>query len=205
MQPLNLRLPPSLIPELQKPFGTFIKVEDGLPSPEQRVATLLQNESSQGNLVICVGDFVAKSLIKEQFIPDMLIIDNFTQRTKKADFELTFEHQLWTLENKPGEINASTWTFLKNELKNLKKSNFNYIAQNSSVEDSQKRIVSVIVIQGEEDLLVLPAILEAPIGSFVLYGQPPMVGDGSTGIVLIEITEEIKELVDQLLSKFTRI
>jgi pantetheine-phosphate adenylyltransferase len=41
-------------------------------------------------------------------------------------------------------------------------------------------------IVGEEDLMVLPAILTLPLGSFVLYGQP------DEGIVVVPITEERK-------------
>ena len=53
-----------------------------------------------------------------------------------------------------------------------------------------------IVIDGEEDLLALPAILLAPLKSMVLYGQMDL------GVVLVEVTEEMKEKVAGLVKKF---
>ena len=205
MKPTNLRLPSQLIPNLQNPMGTFIKVEDNLPAPETRVAKILAGEHTKGKLIICVGDYVAKSLVKEHFIPDLIIIDNYTQRTKKADFEIDFEHKLIEITNPPGEINREAWLIIKNELLYLKKNPLNNTKKTLKKDSSQKRNISVIVITGEEDLLALPTILEAPKGSFVLYGQPPMIGDGSSGIVLIEISEEIQVKVETLLSKFDQI
>jgi uncharacterized protein (UPF0218 family) len=43
-----------------------------------------------------------------------------------------------------------------------------------------------IVVDGEEDLLTLPVVKFAPLGSLVVYGQP------CVGIVLVKITDQIK-------------
>lgn len=40
-----------------------------------------------------------------------------------------------------------------------------------------------IIVEGEEDLAVIPAVLSAPEGSVVVYGQP------GEGVVFIEVTE----------------
>jgi len=42
-------------------------------------------------------------------------------------------------------------------------------------------------VTGEEDLLALPAIVLAPLGSVVLYGQY------DKGVVINEVTEELKK------------
>jgi uncharacterized protein (UPF0218 family) len=51
-------------------------------------------------------------------------------------------------------------------------------------------------VDGEEDLLTLVAIMVAPAGSIIAYGQP------ATGIVLVRVTpnkkNEIKALIDQM-------
>jgi len=52
------------------------------------------------------------------------------------------------------------------------------------------------VIDGEEDLLTLPAILLAPLSSLVLYGQ------WDRGAVMVEVTEEMKNQVKKLLERF---
>jgi uncharacterized protein (UPF0218 family) len=55
-----------------------------------------------------------------------------------------------------------------------------------------------IFVRGEEDLAALPAILLAPEGSVVLYGQP------DEGVVFVSITkskkEEILDLLDKIIS-----
>lgn len=182
-----------MIPELQKPFGLFFKLEPNKPSPEKQVISYLLDKPS--SIVIVVGDFVSKTLLQEKFLPDLIIIDNFTQRTVETEIILPKSHFLKEIENPPGEISKNAWNLVKNEFKNLKEKALN----------KEFNPLSVIVIKGEEDLLALPAILEAPLGSFVLYGQPPMINDGSTGIVLIEVTEEKKSYIDNLLNKFDHI
>ena len=57
-------------------------------------------------------------------------------------------------------------------------------------------VSSQIKIQGEEDLLALPAILLAPLGSVVIYGQKDL------GVVVVEVTEEKKEEVKKIINLF---
>ena len=53
-----------------------------------------------------------------------------------------------------------------------------------------------IIIRGEEDLLAIPAILFAPIGTVVVYGQI------NRGVIVVIVTEEKKQHVQKLLLKF---
>ena len=52
-----------------------------------------------------------------------------------------------------------------------------------------------IVVDGEEDLATLPAILYAPLGSTVVYGQP---NEGSVAVV---VTPERKEYAKSIMDK----
>jgi hypothetical protein len=54
----------------------------------------------------------------------------------------------------------------------------------------------VILVEGEEDLAVIPLILAAPEGAMVLYGQP------GEGVVVCEVTDAAKEKAETLLSCF---
>lgn len=53
-----------------------------------------------------------------------------------------------------------------------------------------------VVVEGEEDLLVLPLMAEAPAGSVIIYGQP------HEGLVVITVTDErrrwAKGFLDQM-------
>ena len=57
----------------------------------------------------------------------------------------------------------------------------------------------MIYIDGEEDLVVLPLIQNLPVHSLVLYGQP------DAGVVLCEITQDIRERANKFISYFVRI
>jgi len=50
-----------------------------------------------------------------------------------------------------------------------------------------------IVVNGEEDLLVIPVCVHAPENSIVLYGQP------NKGLVIVKVTPEIRNKTQGLL------
>jgi uncharacterized protein (UPF0218 family) len=52
-----------------------------------------------------------------------------------------------------------------------------------------------IVVDGEEDLLGLPAFMEAPVGAKVLYGAP------GRGMILVTLDEEFKESVAHIIQR----
>ena len=53
----------------------------------------------------------------------------------------------------------------------------------------------MILVDGEEDLLALPAIFLAPINSLVLYGQP------NQGFVLVKITDTVRLIAMKILKE----
>ncbi len=54
----------------------------------------------------------------------------------------------------------------------------------------------IILIDGEDDLSVLPLILASPLGNHIFYGQPQV------GIVEIQVNEENKAKIRQIVSRF---
>ena len=54
-----------------------------------------------------------------------------------------------------------------------------------------------IIVQGEEDLLVLPVVLFAPEKSIVMYGQP------NEGLVIVKINEEIRNKAKSIMNAMT--
>ena len=55
-----------------------------------------------------------------------------------------------------------------------------------------------IIVDGEEDLAVIPLVIAAPLASVVLYGQP------NEGVVLRVIDDRAKAAARNLLGQFAR-
>ncbi len=129
--------------------------------------------------VITVGDVTTKVFVELSFIPDIAIIDEHVQREKVPILEIENVSVVET-SNQAGYIMQNAWVEIINSLKS----------------EGNKIIIKII---GEEDLLVLPIILEAPLDSKVLYGQP------NEGLVVVSVTEEVKQNVCGLLRKMVKI
>jgi uncharacterized protein (UPF0218 family) len=77
---------------------------------------------------------------------------------------LRFQREHIVVKNPAGSITAETQAVLKNAITFNKK--------------------LAVVVEGEEDLLVLPLMTMVPTGSLIVYGQP------SEGMVVVTLTEE---------------
>ena len=125
-------------------------------------------------LLILVGDTISRNAIQSGIRPDVIIIDNKEMRGDAAEFSHGKSRVFRTV-NEPSTINFLAW---------------------QAVAEAIERGDSVVVVDGEEDLLTLVAILAAPAGSIVAYGQPEI------GIVLVRTSDdkkdEIQALIDQM-------
>lgn len=132
-----------------------------------------------GKFVIAVGDIVTKRLLEQGGQADVSIIDFKSERrhVRKIFVKPTVE-----TENNPGTINRNAVLTLREAL-------------NKALSGSRQ----VIKVIGEEDLLALPATLLAPLGSIVLYGMP------DKGAIVVEVTEEKKAEVVNLVRKFKEV
>jgi hypothetical protein len=54
-----------------------------------------------------------------------------------------------------------------------------------------------IVVNGEEDLLVLPVAVYAPDNSVILYGQP------NEGLVIVQVTEEVRNKASSIMNSMS--
>ena len=136
-----------------------------------------------------VGDIVAKDFLSNQFLKKFVkvcIIDEKTQRNHiKLDFEEYFEQTI-EFQNPEGTINKDCWKLFR------------------EVIISEKRTL-IKITDGEEDLLILPLVLEIPIlkGSknFAFYGQPPITDSNiPEGIVIVDVDKNIQEKVKKVIS-----
>ena len=64
----------------------------------------------------------------------------------------------------------------------------------NTVKRGMKEREAVIVVDGEEDLLTLPAIVESPDDAFVVYGQP------SEGLVVVTETAARKREILEVMN-----
>lgn len=120
---------------------------------------------------ILVGDCVARALIND-VDPDIVIVDNKIMRKPIP----------------PVQVQAQATIIVRNPRSHITRDSWNAIRMAVM---SDKRVK--IVVEGEEDLLVLPAIELAPTGSAVIYGQP------GEGLVIVDVDAEARERGRQLM------
>ncbi len=171
--------------ELKKPLGKLIKgdpenlTEVG-PELKQNIHKLQKGTSSH---LITVGDEVTKLVNQVNLKPDLALVDFRVGRKKKYKNygELGFK-----IEAKLGQTSLWKVSICRNPAGMITKRMVEMIdlSMKGMVREGKGFIIRVI---GEEDLAALPAILVAPLGSVVLYGQP------GEGVVVVEVTEKNKE------------
>jgi pantetheine-phosphate adenylyltransferase len=130
--------------------------------------------------VITIGDATTIGFNKKNVGQFLSIIDFLIHR--KVEFhtlsELGFKGQrVQKVNNLPGTISFELFVAIESALKSRNKEN-------------------VILIDGEDDLAVMPAILLSPLGISIFYGQP------DKGLVRITVNEENKERAYKLALSF---
>jgi uncharacterized protein (UPF0218 family) len=161
--------------KLKRPIGTLIR--GTFAETMNRLKTFIAEEKPPR--IISVGDTVSRNLVNNGIIPQLSIIDNVVMRKSIQPIALTAEKTIY-VKNPKGTISEEAFTAIQEALKD-----------NNRVK---------IVVDGEEDLLTLAAVLSAPEDSFIIYGQP------YKGIVVVKATPEKKAEVAVILKamKITR-
>lgn len=165
-------LPDNVRNKLREPFGSVV----------QNVMNLFI--SQQYALIIAVGDMVVLKLHNYKKQPDISIVDLKNRRAalQKSDISLLkILSPQYTAINPPGSLDCNGITAIKESLA-------------AFLSSHQKQ---TILISGEEDLLVIPAIVFAPLNTLVIYGQYNL---GAVGVL---VTESKKKEMLQLLSQFS--
>ena len=161
-------LPENLRNELKIPLGKLI--ENNSSEKENYIRKIYSEK-----IVIAVGDATSELLLQMGLIPLLHIIDGQEKREKRSlPFSDTINTEL-TVKNNPGEISTESF--------NLVKTIF------------EEKPPIRLVVDGEEDLLVLPVCLFAPENSVVMYGQP------NEGLVIAEITSKVRDKVQKIVNQ----
>jgi GTP-dependent dephospho-CoA kinase len=162
-------LPEELREALKEPFGKLVN--------EKQLLSLLK----QKDKIISIGDIVTYTLITNNIIPQVCIID-YIHKRKQCAAEITqaikgFAAKQIIVTNPPGTITDELWDTL--ELVLNKK---------------EKKPVR-IEIDGEEDLASLAAIYLAPLDATIIYGLP------NKGVVVANATVDNKNKVKKILDR----
>ncbi|OLS30694.1 MAG: hypothetical protein ThorAB25_08210 [Candidatus Thorarchaeota archaeon AB_25] len=154
---------------LKTPKGEVFAAKDG--PPEKRVVSKIREDSP--DCVIAVGDVTVSTILKEDYTPKVMIVDGIT---KRGPFEEQFTaERVYTIFNPQAVIYPEAWSVI-----------------DTAIHDDTN---SLIIVEGEEDLMGFPAVLLAPDDSAVLYGQPDV------GIVWIPVNEENRKIARDLLEQ----
>ncbi|HNS25142.1 MAG TPA: DUF359 domain-containing protein [Methanobacteriaceae archaeon] len=150
-----LVLKKNLRPEFKKAIGTLY------PSLDDAEDFLASQEPD--TLLVSVGDVTTRNLQEQGLIPHLGIIDQQVER-KPAPQDIVYDNVTLKADNPAGTVTRELWDAVEQGFQLIK---------------AGYRVL--ILVKGEEDLAVVPAVILAPPGSLVLYGQP------GEGVVICEV------------------
>ncbi len=161
-------LTPYLRRRLKRPLGTVFM-------PEQVNSPSFRRILESAPLVVTVGDRVTDTMEALGRTPDIQIVDAREQRKQRKQPEAPYRKQI-KVKNPAGML-----------------TNRAIAATRRSFEDNRKPIR--ILVDGEEDLMTIPALAHAPDGSVIYYGQP------GVGVVLVTVNETSRGRAARILEK----
>lgn len=170
-------LPEEMRSELKEPLGELITID-----PTLTLIKRIQEENPP--IIVFVGDFCVEDAVKHGLIPDISILDGLNLREPYHEISI-HNAKVINVNNPPAKITVEAWTKIAEVIKQ----------QLQRLEQKLPKEPIVLLITGEEDLLVFPAVLEAPENSFIVYGQP------HEGIVLIKVTANAKFKFKKLIER----
>ena len=161
-------LPTNLRNELKIPLGKLIP--DSSSDKESYIRKIYSEK-----VVITIGDATSQLLLDMGLVPLLHIVDGQEKRQKRSPPLADSINTEITVKNNAGEISDESFNLIKN-----------IFEENPPIR---------LMVDGEEDLLVLPVCLFAPKNSAIMYGQP------NEGLVITEITNEIREKVQKIVNQ----
>lgn len=192
----NLKLPFEQRHAFAQPLDRLIAGtrEETIP----KVIELIQSYQEKYNPINCylVGDIVTHDFLANNFLKSLVqicIIDEMTQREYvEIDLGSLFEEMI-DIKNPTGTIHKENWKVIEDVI------------------TSEKKTV-IRIIEGEEDLLVIPLILKLPLlkggKQLVFYGQPPITDSEPPipqGIVVVDVKKTIQKMLNRYLSLMEKI
>ena len=178
-----LELPETLRGELKEPLGEIYTDPDALLAAvdEHADTTATADASSPPARLLTVGDVVTATLADAGRQPDIAVIDG---RTEREPIDPAVEATLADLAGRRLSVTNPPATLSEPLLTTLREA-----------ATSTERPVTISV-DGEEDLVALPAILTSSDGASVVYGQP------GEGMVHVPVRSAVRTTARELLAEF---
>lgn len=179
----TIYLPEKLKEKLRKPLGKVFAGSDSkiLKTGENLVHYI---RKYQPRILISVGDIVSYSLIKNNLVPSITVVDFYSK--KKA---IGSEIKKFINHNFHFQVINQPSTLSKNSVKTIQKAVKEFLT---------KKRLQKIFVEGEEDLLVLPAIIFSPLKCLIVYGH------WHYGVIVVEVNEKMKKKAIKLLKRFSK-
>jgi len=133
-------------------------------------------QQSKPSKVTTVGDVVSRETHAAGIQVGLRIVDQMTLRKRISPVEIKAE-RTYRVKNPAGVITSEAWDTIREALKDRE---------------------AVIFVDGEEDLLAIPAVLESPDNALVIYGQP------SEGLVVVTASPQKKSDVRKIMNRMTK-
>ncbi|MEM3832575.1 MAG: GTP-dependent dephospho-CoA kinase family protein [Thermoprotei archaeon] len=172
------------IPKLseKRNLRIFLKYPLGLllpyPHPESTKLAIKYLSELGSSKVILVGDRVSYNFISEGFSPNVIVIDKREKRNSIDDrWVYNWAKIIRNVKNPPGTISKEVLTVIKECI------NENRCA---------------IVVDGEEDLLVLPVTLYSEDNTVIFYGLPDV------GLILVKSEKSKKMFIKKILERVSK-
>ncbi|MGQ9780864.1 MAG: GTP-dependent dephospho-CoA kinase family protein [Nitrososphaeria archaeon] len=157
--------------KLKAPLGLLIQ------NSEDKASKIFSSLPECG-LIVSVGDATLDYLLSINVIPDIQIVDSREKRVERA-------------QPKPAH---TTTLYVKNPRGTL---------SDESVDTYKKALSSTkpvrVIVEGEEDLLTLLAIIMSPANSCIFYGQP------QEGLVLVKVENEVRSYCQSILDSMIQL
>jgi uncharacterized protein (UPF0218 family) len=129
-----------------------------------------------GRIVYAVGDVVTHNLQKKGIIPAVAVVDGYTMRSPCRRVQV-IRGECIRVKNPAGTLTDDLIRALEHAIEHPP---------------------VTVIVDGEEDLAVIPLVIAAPEGAVILYGQPHQ------GVVLRIVNSEAKNIARNFLSHFIR-
>ena len=171
--PKKYEVTPEVLSKFKEPFGELIQ-----GTANQTISKLKDRLKTENPvMIIAVGDAVSRNLNKNQIPTQLSITDNRSHR-RHTPPQIFPNKKLINVKNPQGTITVEAIEAIRDAI-------------------AHERQVHLLV-EGEEDLLTVVAVLYAPKNTWVVYGQP------HKGVVVVKVTAEKKIEAECILNEMKK-